>query len=239
MMPDLSVTILHSGGHYPELVEEYLSREGGPVTSAQVRVDDFEAIDSAASVLPSGFDQAEVLIAIALPDGILAALPPLLADTPCRALLVPVEDPSWVRPGLERQLQGLCRSAGLECAVPMPFCSLTGTGDVISRFCEQYRAGRPRVELELSDDVVTEVRCLRSTPCGLTLWLAEQIGGTPVDKLLERAQTLHHARPCMASMALVRDLGDTLMHVSLDILKRAFSSALRRAQGGSVIRMGP
>jgi len=239
MMAHPSVAILHTGGHYPRLVEEYLRSQGAEVTAYELSVDPAEAVDDPQQYLPPKLGETEVLIAVALPAGIITALPRLLTGTNCRALIVPVEDPGWVRPGLERQLHGMCKEVGIECAVPMPFCALTGTGEVIRAFCDDYRVGRPRVELEIADGVVTEARCLRSAPCGLTQWVVGQLAGTSVDEVIQRAQTLHHGRPCMASMALLRGLGDTLMHVSLDILKRTFNSALRRAQGGSVVCRRP
>ncbi len=238
-MQPLSVQILHTGGHYPELVEQHLRSQGAPVTAYELSADAFEALDDPQRALPPELGAADVVIAIALPPGLITALPPLLADTQGRALLVPVEDPAWVRAGLERQLQGLCKTAGLECAVPMPFCALAGSGEVIRAFCEQYHLGRPRLELEVADGVVTAARCIRGAPCGLTHWVAERLPDTPIDEVVERAKVLHHSRPCMASMALMRDLGDTLMHVSLDIMRRAAASAVRRAQGGSVIRKRP
>ena len=234
-----SVQILHTGGHYPALVEEHLRSQGAPVTTHQLSADSFQTLDDPEQYLPRELGEADVVIAIALPPGLITALPPFLADTRCRALLVPVEDPTWVRPGLERQLQGLCKAAGMECAVSMPFCALAGGGEVIGAFCKQYRVGRPRLEIEVSDGLVTTARCVQGAPCGLTHWVAERLPGTAIEEVVERAKVLHHSRPCMASMALLRESGDTLMHVSLDIMKRAAASAVRRVQGDSVIRNRP
>jgi len=112
-----SVQILHTGGHYPGLVEDYLRSQGAPVTTHELPADSFQTLDDPERCLPRELGQADVVIAIALPPGIVTALPHSLADTQCRALLVPIEDPAWVRPGLERQLQGLCKAAGIAHAV--------------------------------------------------------------------------------------------------------------------------
>jgi hypothetical protein len=235
----VSLEILHTGGRYPELVEEHLRSQGGEVTSCQLSATAPQAVDRPEECLPPGLGQADLVIAIALPSGLLAALPGVLSQAGGKALLVPIEDPEWVQPGLARQLQQLCQEAGLEFAAPMPFCALTPTGEVISRFCEQYQVGQPRLQFTVGDGVVTGCCCVRGAPCGLTPWVAEQLTGMPTDRVVDRAQTLHHARPCLASMVLLRGTGDTIMHLSVDMFKRVVANALRRAQGGSVISQRP
>ncbi len=235
----LSVEILHTGGRYPELVEEHLRAQRAQVTAHPLSGEPREALDRPEEALPAGLGQADVLIAIALPSGVLTALPGVVARGGGKALLAPIEDPEWVGPGLARQLQRLCQEAGLEFAAPMPFCALTPSGETISRFCEQYQVGQPRLQLELAEGVVSVARCLRGAPCGLTHWVTRQLVGVPAAQAVERAQVLHHARPCLASMALVPGLGDTVMHLSVDLVRRAVANALRRAQGGSVISQRP
>ena len=235
----ISVDILHTGGYYPAFVEEYLRSQNAPVNSYEISADAFATLDRPEEALPEGLGRGRVVIAIALPPGVLTALPGVLAGTQCGALLVPVEDPNWVRPGLGLQVQRLCREAGLERAVSAPFCSLVPSGEVIREFCEQYRIGRPWFKVSVADGQVTKSACLRGAPCGLTHWLAEQLPGTPAEELVERAQTLHHARPCLASMALVPELRDTLMHVSVNMVKQAIANALRRTEGSSAAQDWP
>lgn len=238
-MKPVSVEILHTGGHYPARVAEYLHGQGAPVTSQLLSGEASEAVDEPERWLPGELSGAEVVIAIALPAGLLVALPRVLTGTDSRALLIPIECPTWVQPGLVLQVQRLCQKAGLEFAAPMPFCALTPSGTTIRRFCDQYGLGRPRLEMKIADGIVTEARCLRGAPCGLTHWVAAQLSGIPRDDVVERAQTLHHSRPCLASMVLVPELRDTLMHHSVDLIKQATSKALQRAQGSSVIKQRP
>lgn len=205
----------------------------------EIEADDEAAMDDPSALLPDSLGECDVLIAIAVPGGILRALPEILADSGCGALIVPVEDPQWVRPGLQRQLERLCAEVGVECAVPTPFCALTPRGEMVAAFCDQYAVGRPRVDIHAEDGIVTSVDCHRSAPCGLTEWVAKKLPDTPLDEVIEQVKVLHHGRPCMASMVLVPERGDTLMHLSLDILKRAFRNALRRARGDSVIKNAP
>jgi hypothetical protein len=238
-MEPISVQILHTGGHYPAFVEEYLRSQGALVDSLVVAADSSRAVDHPEECLPSNLGQADVVIAIALPAPLLSALPGLLAQTTCRALLVPVEDPAWLRPGPALQLERACQAAGLECAVPVPFCALVPSSETITEFCRQCAIGRPRLEITEGNGLITEVRCLRGSPCGLTHWVAEQLVGTPVEEAEQQTKVLHHARPCLASMALVPETGDTLMHASVNILTAAVSKALRQARGSSLIGPRP
>jgi hypothetical protein len=238
-MDPIAVHILHTGGHFPRLLGEYLRNQGAPVEAFEVPADCPEGVDHPAECLPAQLGQAEVVIAIGLPAPLLTALPELLAGTGCRALVVPVEDQRTLRPGPAMQLERACQAAGLECAIPVPFCAYVPSTATMIRFCEQYAVGRPRLEMTAEGDTVTEVRCLRGSPCGLTHWVAEQLRGAPVGEVEHRAKVLHHGRPCLASMALVPETGDTLMHTSVDILMRAVSKALRQAQGHSLICRQP
>jgi hypothetical protein len=49
--------------------------------------------------------------------------------------------------------------------------------------------------------------------------VAERLVGLSADEAGEKAGLLHHHFPCLASMGKDSDFGDTLMHVSGNILK--------------------
>jgi hypothetical protein len=49
--------------------------------------------------------------------------------------------------------------------------------------------------------------------------VAERLVGVSADQAEEKAGLLHHHYPCLASMGIDADYGDTLMHVSGNILK--------------------
>jgi hypothetical protein len=238
-MAEMSVQILHTGGHYRRYVEGFLKTRGARVESLEISDDENVALDDAPEILPESVGECDILIAIAVPPGVLRALPEILSDAPCRGLIIPVEDPNWVRPGLQRQMERLCGEQDIECAVPMPFCSLVPRSDALREFCDRYSVGRPRVDLQIEDGEVVSVECHSGAACGLTHAVARQLPGTPAEEVIEEVKKLHHGRPCMASMVLVPQRGDTLMHVSLDIIKRAFKNALRRARGESVLKNPP
>lgn len=226
----LTVAVVHSGGPYQERVCEYLrSHEGAQVTDFQLPVNLPLIVDDAADFVPMEVAEAEVVIAIALHPNLLAELPYVMGKGQGKALLVPQEEPTWVRPGLMGQVTRACSRFGIESASPKPFCALEPMTPVISQFCREYRAGHPELELECHGGLIATARCLRSSPCGLTAWAAGQLAGMPCDaSLLQRLADLLHQRPCLASMAMDRELGDTIMHASMDILRSAGRKALSK-----------
>ena len=224
----LSVHILHTPGHFWERLAEHLQSAGGEVSVSKVSGQLPMIVDDPREFLPQQTGEADVTIAVHLHHDLLAELPALLSEGGGRALIVPVENPNWVRPGLMRQISRDCDKFDVEVALPEPFCALHPATPAIKQFCDEYEVGRPQLELVMTDGVVTEARCVRSAPCGLTEWVVERLVGTEAgEALMEKAKTLHHSRPCLASMTMVPPMHDTLMHKSLDI----FEKAMRQAPG--------
>ena len=227
----LSVAIVHSGGPYQERLREYLSsRPGARVEAFALPVDLPLIIDDAADFIPEQVSQAQVVIAVQLHPNLLAELPYVMGENGSqgKALLVPREDPSWVRPGLIGQVTRACARFGIESAFPKPFCELEPITPVIREFSEQYAAGKPMLSIECQDGKIASAKCLRSSPCGLTAWAAGQLAGTPCDaSLLQKLADLLHQRPCLATMVPDPEIGDTIMHKSMWILQDAGREALK------------
>ncbi len=226
----LSVHILHTSGHFWQRLAEHLQSAGGEVTVSEVPKQLPMIVDYPREFLPQQTGEADVTIAVHLHHDLLAELPALINEHEGRALIVPVENPNWVRPGLVRQIIRDCDKLNVEVALPEPFCSLHPATPAIKQFCDEYRVGYPQLELVIANGVVTEARCVRSAPCGLTEWAAERLVGTEAgEALIEQARTLHHSRPCLASMTMVPPMDDTLMHKSLflfeDVVRQALATA--------------
>ncbi len=118
----------------------------------------------------------------------------------------------------------------MESAFPKPFCSLVPNTPVIQQFCDEFLVGAPILQLTISQGEVAAVEMVRGSPCGLTLFVAQKLVGLPADEALpEKAGQLHHAYPCLASMALDPETGDTIMHKSLFLLRDAVKAALDQA----------
>ena len=224
----MRVAIAHSGGPYQERVREHLqARSGARVSAFQLPENLPLVVDDAEEFIPPGVAEAEVVIAIALHPNLLAELPHVMGKGAGKALLAPREDPGWVRPGLMGQVTRACARYGIESAFPKPFCCLEPVTPVIREFSEQYGVGKHEFELQCEDGRIVAASCPYGSACGLTEWVAEQVVGRPCDEALPDAVAeLLHLRPCLASMALDEETGDTIMHRSIAIIKEAADRAL-------------
>ncbi len=225
----ISVEILHTEGHFWQRLFEHLGSMGGDVAATQLPDRLPMIVDNPRDFLPASVGVADVTIAVNIHHDLLAELPVLIAERGGRALVAPREDPNWIRPGLMNQVTQDCVKLGIECAFPEPFCALRPITPAIREFCDEYQVGRTKLELVIEDGCVREARCICSTPCGLSQWVAERLAGVEAGEVLERAQVLHHSRPCLASMAMVLGMTDTLMHKSLSMFLDSAREALAAA----------
>jgi hypothetical protein len=162
--------------------------------------------------------QCDLLLIVAVHHDILASVDLLIESTGAKAVLVPIEDPTWVPPGLRSQVKETLDSLNIESAFPKPFCTLElGSGKLIDEFMIKYRIGRPIHYVDMSDDVISEIGPLRSAPCGCTWYVSQKVRGKSIkdtDELLDTIAKAHHSYPCTASMAKDREVGDALLHVA-------------------------
>jgi hypothetical protein len=172
-----------------------------------------------------------VVIAIHIHQDLLVELPELMAAHGGKALLVPIEDPDWARPGLVRQVGELCRARGIECEFPKPFCALAPTSPELKRFSEAYGVGEPEFVITRHDGRAVTVECVRGAPCGLTAWAAEKLVGSDLaNETLASVHSLHATYPCFGTMRMDPALGDTVMHLSVGLLYEAVQEAIKKAR---------
>jgi hypothetical protein len=90
---------------------------------------------------------------------------------------------------------------------------------LISEFARYF--GQPNLQLTVDPDskTITEVEVLRDAVCGCARFVAEKLVGISADDAEEKAGLQHHHYPCLASMGIDVDFGDTLMHVSGNVLR--------------------
>ena len=226
----LSIDLCHCGGLYAERLEQYFRERGAEIRCHVIPRNLPMIIDEPEEYLPDSVGQGDVVIAVNLHQDLLVGLPDMMAARGAKALIVPLEDPGWARPGLVRQVSELCRTRGIECSFPKPFCGLLPETPVIRQFSEQYQVGRPIVQLTTADGVITAAQCLRGAPCGLTAWVAQRLVGQRCDEdILSSVHHLQAAYPCLATMTMDPALGDTIMHLSVGFLCEAVQDALKKA----------
>ncbi len=161
--------------------------------------------------------ECDILLLVAIHHDILASADLLVKATNAKAVIVPIEDPSWVPPGLRSQVKETLDEIGVESVFPKPFCTLEpGEGELIDEFIDRYKIGRPIHYVDMKGDTIAEIGPKRSAPCGCTWYVSQKVRGKSIsdtDALFDLIAKAHHSYPCTASMAKDREVGDALLHI--------------------------
>ena len=189
-------------------------------------------IDYPEDYLPQSLPASDLILSFGEHKGIAELLPDIARMTGAKAVLAGVDNETWLPRGLARQLHGWLEKMGVACATPKPLCSLTETDygvtrrqrnsyqdAYISEFAHYF--GKPELEIVVDPDtrLIVSAKIQRDAVCGCARYVAERLIGISADEAEEKAGLLHHHYPCLASMGKDVDFGDTLMHVSGNVLK--------------------
>jgi hypothetical protein len=190
-------------------------------------------IDDPDDFLPDKFAPADLILSFAEHKGAAELLPEIAQRTGAKAVLVGVDDETWLPRGLDRQLHEWLGAMNVACATPKPLCSLTENsygvtrherGDIhspeIAEFARYF--GQPELKLEIDPEAGTIIgaEVKRDAVCGCAQFVANGLIGLSVNEAEEKAGLLHHHFPCLASMVKLPHFNhDTLMHVSGQVLK--------------------
>ena len=229
----MDVELLHIGDRYAELVAENLAKRCPDSAIASFAIPQALplVVDDPQEYLPAELGQADVVIAVHIHPDLLYEIPHAVGDRDTRALIAPIEDPSWIQQGLVNQVTRACVRFGIESAFPKPFCSLQPTSPAIGEFCERFGVGRPDFDLIIEDGSVKEVVFRRGSSCGCTEWAVRRlVGARAEDDLRHLASVGLHTYPCLASMAMDPALGDTIMHRAIALMEDAAERAAKASR---------
>ncbi len=189
-------------------------------------------IDYPEDYVPEDLPPADLLLSFAEHKGVAELLPDVARVTGAQAVIAAIDNEAWLPRGLARQLRGWLEEMGVACVTPKPLCTLTetdyGTGrrrriayqnPLIAEFARHF--GQPELDITVDPHTrrITAVRVRRDSVCGCARYAAEGLVGLSADDAEHEAGMLHHHYPCLASMGIDADYGDTLMHISGNILK--------------------
>lgn len=206
-------------------------------------------IDNPENYLPEDFPDLDFLLVVGIHEDLLAGLPDFLEEKNIKAVIVPIENPKWVPPGLQTQVLEAFEKVGIQAAFPKPFCSLNPQEDeynkvgfnltekhnYIKEFVEYFKIGRPQISFKLSkNNKAIEDSCvIRSAPCGSTFYIVQQLKGKYIENgkkdnesLNEKISKAHHSYPCNASMDQDSILRDSILHVGGYLVRNAVRKAL-------------
>jgi hypothetical protein len=199
-----------------------------------------QVIDYPEEYLPKSLPPADLVLSFGEHKGVAELIPDVAQMSTARSVIAGVDNEAALPRGLARQLRGWLDRIGVFCVTPKPLCSLTETDYSLTRrekvtysdpFISEFARyfGRPELKMTLDPDtrLVTSVEVLRDAVCGCARYTAERLVGVSADDAEQEAGLLHHHYPCLAAMGIDSDFGDTLMHVSGNILRDAVAEQVK------------
>ena len=206
-------------------------------------------IDYPENYLPDVLPDCDLILSLAEIKGVAELIPDIAKLSNAHAVIAPIDNVAWLPVGLARQLIEWLARIQVACVTPKPFCSLTTThfnhlrlkqtydDPLIREFASSF--GRPAFsDAVVEQGKITQLTVKQDACCGCARYVAEKLIGTPVNDALEAGGLHHHHYPCQASMGIDVQYGDTLMHVSGNIMKDALQESLRPYLRQRYIRPG-
>jgi len=197
-------------------------------------------VDYPEDFVPADLPFADLLLAFAEHRGVAELVPEIARVTHAQAVIAAVDNEAWLPRGLARQLSRWLDNMGVACVTPKPLCSLTETDYAIGRrqriayddpliaaFAQHF--GQPNLDIQVDPETrrIGQVRVIRDAVCGCARHVAQGLVGMSVDDAVQQGGLLHHHYPCLASMGIDSAYGDTLMHVSGNLLKDNISAQVK------------
>ncbi len=195
-------------------------------------------LDYPEEYLPESLPAADLILSLAEVSGVAELIPDITRMTGAQAVIAPIDNVVWLPVGLARQLIEWLARMNVACVTPKPFCSLTETTYNALRFKTPYDHalirefarlfGQPAFQITVDEAAQTlqAIHVTRDACCGCARYVAEKLTGAALENALEAGGLHHHHYPCQASMGIDPQYGDTLMHISGNIMKDALKEAL-------------
>ncbi|MBI4776767.1 MAG: hypothetical protein HY788_21735 [Deltaproteobacteria bacterium] len=185
-------------------------------------------IDDPQDILPEDLPTGDLLLYLGQNNKLAELIPEIALQCKVAAVIAPVDNRALLPTGLANQIKRQLDRKGVKTAFPGPFCGLVyddDMGPLIREFSRCY--GKPKLKVRVDGDQIVEVSVLREAPCGNTSYVTERLGGVGVEEAVERAGQLHREHPCMATMNMDREIGDTLLKKAGALLEEALIEALK------------
>jgi hypothetical protein len=187
-----------------------------------------QMIDYPEDHIPDSFPDSDLILSFAELSGVAELLPEIAKMSGAKAVVVAVNNETWLPLGLGRQLRGWLKDIDVVCATPRPLCSLTENDFGVTRqdrikfesteiaeFARYF--GKPDLKIEVDEEssTIKSAEVIRDAVCGNTRHVAQQIIGLSTDEVLNKANLLHKHFPCLTTMTKLDDFDhETLMHES-------------------------
>ena len=186
-------------------------------------------IDEPDECLPPDLPQGDLLLYVGQERKLAELISDMARACQVKEVLAPVDDRSCLPSGLANQIKRRLSKMGISVAFPAPFCSLTeehSESPLLRDFAQHF--GKPRLTLSISKDLIKEVVVRRGAPCGNTHYVAERLVGLKVEEVVEKTANFFHNHPCMGSMTMDREIGDTFLHIAGHMIMNAVKDELEK-----------
>ena len=173
---------------------------------------------------PKNISNCDIVISLGENPSFATLLPFIAKVTKAKAVIAPVDNPSWLPQGIITQISRELNELNVQCSFPKPFCSMESkTGlSLIDKFATRF--GRPELQINLKENMIKEVKILCGSPCGSTHYMSEGIIGLEKNQASNRAGLLIQIFPCLASRSIVSNSKKPLIHIAAHI---AMTSVLK------------
>lgn len=177
--------------------------------------------------LPQSLPESDLLIMLQENPVVAEMTPNLAKMCKAKAVIAPIDNKTHLPSGLARQIKNKLVKEGIEMVYPMTFCTLTEK-DSENIFIKEFTRyfGKPSLTISLELEKVKQVDILREAPCGNTRFVAQHLIGVHRKDAVEQSGLMHHQHPCLATMTMDKEIGDTLMHHSGLMTKLTVEEAL-------------
>jgi hypothetical protein len=195
-----------------------------------------QVVYDALAFLPSHLPTADLVLSLGEDSSVAQLLPSVAERTGARAIIVPVDDGSWLPEGLIRLLRARLMEIGVMAVFPKPFCSLGGHSYNMPQHEVAYESpwvrefarhfGRPVFRIACGEGRIARVEVERDTACGCARAVAWRLVDLGADEAVARAGVLHRQYPCLAGMRVDPSLGVSLLQAASGLMQDAVARAL-------------
>ena len=194
-------------------------------------------LDYPEDYVPESLPSADLILSLAELPGVAEMIPEIARRSKAKAVIAPIDNQAWLPFGLARQLRGWLADIDVFCVTPMPFCSLTETHynalrqrtayehPLIQEFAHHFGAPGFDIKVDKRTNRISQVEITRDACCGCARFTADKLKDTPIEESIEQAGLHHHHYPCQATMGIDPLYGDTLLHISGNIMKDSLQEA--------------
>lgn len=230
--PKISINILIQGP-YGDRIAENLKKNAPPnwkIIVYQFPKDMPKIIEIPEKFFPKKIVDCDIILSLGENPAFATLLPDLVRLTRAKAVIAPVDNPSWLPQGVITQVSKELKEIDVQYTFPMPFCSMdSNTGlSLIDKFATEF--GRPELQIELKDDTIEEIRILRGSPCGSTDYMSERILGLEKNQAGKRSGLLIQIFPCLASRSISSISKKPLIHSAARIAMTAVLKSLSKKE---------